>query len=215
MSDSTVQGGSLGTLSVSAFLGRLASGEPTPGGGSASALGGALGASLVSMVCNLSLGREKYAAFATEIEAIRAEAVALRVRLERGIDEDAAAYDGVMATYWLPRGTDDEKAVRTAAIQEATYQAALVPLALVQASARVIELAEQAVGKTNVNAASDLAVAAMLGSAGMDGAAANVETNLSTLKDEGRRSSLAVRLKAARDGKHAQASRVIAAAHPA
>jgi formiminotetrahydrofolate cyclodeaminase len=214
MSDSLVQGGSLGTLSVSAFLERLASGEPTPGGGSASALAGALGASLVSMVCNLTLGREKYAAFATEVEAIRAEAVALRGQLERGIDEDAAAYDGVMATYRLPRGTDDEKATRTAAVQEATYLAALVPLALAEASARVIELAEQAVGKTNVNAASDLAVAAMLGSAAMDGAAANVEVNLSTLKDEARRAALTARLKVACDGRLAQASRVIAASLP-
>jgi formiminotetrahydrofolate cyclodeaminase len=214
MSDHSVQRGHLGSLSVSAFLGHLASGEPTPGGGSASALGGALAASLVSMVCNLTLGRERYAEHAAVVETIRAEAVELRARLERGIDEDAAVYDGVMATYRLPRGTDAEKAARTAAIQEAAYQAALVPLALAEASARVIELAEQALGKTNQNAASDLAVAAMLASAAMDGAAANVDVNLSTLKDEQRRTALTARLRAACDGRHAQAARVITAAHP-
>jgi formiminotetrahydrofolate cyclodeaminase len=213
MSDARIQEGSLGTLSVIQFLERLASGDPTPGGGSASALGGALGAALVSMVCNLTLGREKYAEFAGEVEAIRTEATALLASLQGGIDDDAAAYATVMTAYRLPRDTDAEKAARSAAIQETTFQAALVPLGLVEASARVIDLAERALGKTNANAVSDLAVAALLGSAAVDGAAANVEINLSSLKDEQQRSELATRLAAARDGRAEQAARVVAGAH--
>ncbi|HZO26216.1 MAG TPA: cyclodeaminase/cyclohydrolase family protein [Chloroflexota bacterium] len=205
--------GGLATLRVEEFLGRLASGDPTPGGGSASALAGALGASLVSMVCNLTLGRERYASFEVDARALQAEADALRMRLQRGIDEDAAAYDGVMATYRLPRGSDEEKAARSAAIQKATQAAALVPLALAEAGATVIDLAERALGKTNPNAASDLAVAALLGVAALDGAAANVEINLVSLKDEPAKAEIADRLAKARNGRREQAARVVAQTH--
>src|SRR3954468_7096257 len=191
----------LASLSVDEFLRRLASGDPTPGGGAASSLGGALGAALVSMVCNLTVGRPRYAATDAEARAIRDEAGQLVDRLRRGIDEDAAVYDALMATYGLPRTTDEEKSARIAAIQEATYQAALVPLALAEASASVIDLAERALGKTNPHAVSDLAVAALFGVAGLDGAAANVEINVSALKDEGRIAELSERLTAARAGR--------------
>jgi methenyltetrahydrofolate cyclohydrolase len=201
--------GGLTALTVDEFLRQLASGEATPGGGAASSLAGALGAALVSMVCNLTIGRERYAATETEVRAIREEATALLDRLQRGIDEDAAAFDEVMAAYKLPRATDDEKATRSAAIQEATFRAALTPLALAEASAAVVELAERAIGKTNTNVASDLAVAAMLGVAGVDGCAANVEINLATLKDEGRKAELTTRLSAAQAGRRAQADRVV------
>ena len=120
--------GGLATLSVDEYLRRLASGDPTPGGGSASALAGALGAALVSMVCNLTIGRERYADFEADARQIQAESEALLERLQRGIDEDAAAYDGVMAAYRLPRGSDDERAARSTAIQEATHTAAVGPL---------------------------------------------------------------------------------------
>jgi formiminotetrahydrofolate cyclodeaminase len=203
---------SLTALTVDEFLARLASGDPTPGGGSASALAGALGASLVSMVCHLTVGREKYAAHDAEVREILARAGQLATRLRQGIDQDAEAYDRVMAAFRLPRATDEEKAVRQAAIQAATHAAALVPLSLAEASVQVIDEAERALGKTNPNAASDLAVAALLGVAALDGAAANVEINLSSLKDEGVRAELAERLAAARTGRREQAARVVAAA---
>ena len=203
----------LAALSVEEFLRRLSSGDPTPGGGAASALAGALGASLVSMVCNLTLGRERYADFEADARQIQSEADALRVRLQEGIDEDAAAYGRVIATYKLPRGTDGEKAARSDAIQVATVEAAEVPLGLVEASAQVIELAERALGKTNPNAASDLAVAALLGVAGLDGAAANVEINLSSLKDEAVKGQLADRLANARAGRREQAARIVERTH--
>jgi formiminotetrahydrofolate cyclodeaminase len=202
--------GGLAALTVDQFLRQLASGDPTPGGGAASALSGALGAALVSMVCNLTIGRERYAATEAEVLTIRDEATALLDTLQRGIDEDAAAFDDVMAAYKLPRATDDEKTSRSAAIQEATYRAAMTPLALAEASAAVVGLAERALGKTNTNVASDLAVAALLGVAGIDGCAANVEINLATLKDEGRKSELATRLAAAQAGRRAQADRIVA-----
>ncbi len=205
--------GGLAALSVEEFLRRLASGDPTPGGGSASALAGALGASLVSMVCNLTIGRERYAEFDAEARQLQAEADALRERLQRGIDEDAAAYGRVTAAYGLARASDADKAARSAAIQEATHGAALVPLSLVEASASVVELAEQALGKTNPNAASDLAVAALLGAAALDGAAANVEVNLSSLKDEEERSRIAERLANVRAGRREQAMRIVERTH--
>jgi formiminotetrahydrofolate cyclodeaminase len=209
MADGEPKAAGLAALTVDEFLRQLASGAPTPGGGAASALSGALGAALVSMVCNLTVGRERYAATEAEVRAILDEATRLLDRLQRGIDEDAAAFDDVMAAYRLPRGTDEEKAARTTEIQEATYRAALTPLALAEASAAVVELAERALGKTNTNVASDLAVAALLGVAGMDGAAANVEINLAALKDEGRKAELAGRLAKARSGRREQADRVV------
>jgi methenyltetrahydrofolate cyclohydrolase len=205
--------GELAALGVQEFLRRLASGDPTPGGGSASALAGALGASLVSMVCNLTLGRERYADFEAEAREMQAEADALRESLQQGIDQDAAAYGRVMTMYRLPRSTDDEKAARSEAIQEATHGAALVPLSLAEASASVIDLAERALGRTNPNAASDLAVAALLGVAALDGAAANVEVNLASLKDEQAKGEIAERLARARTGRREQAAGIVERVH--
>ena len=154
---------SLTELSVAEFLAQLASGAPTPGGGATAALAGALGAALVSMVCNLTVGRPRYVDSEAEVQGMLAEATTVLATLQEGIERDAAAYDALMAAFRLPRGSDAEKAVRSMAIQTATIDATIVPLELAEASARVIDLAEQAIGKTNPNAASDLAVAALLG----------------------------------------------------
>lgn len=196
-------------LTVAEFLAKLASGDPTPGGGAVAALAGALGAALVSMVCNLTVGRERYAATDAEARAILADATALLESLQAGIQRDATAYDTLMAAYRLPRSDDREKAARSEAIQTATVGATIVPLELAEASARVIDLAERAIGKTNPNAASDLAVAALLGVAAIESAAANVDINLKTLKDEAVKDDVSVRLQAARDGRDAQAKQVV------
>jgi formiminotetrahydrofolate cyclodeaminase len=137
----------------------------------------------------------------------------LRERIEQDIDRDAAAYGEVIAAYKLPRATDDEKSARSAAIQDATHVAALVPLSVVEASGSVIELAEQALGRTNPNAASDLAVAALLAAAAMDGAAANVEINLASLNDGEARSRIAQQLANARAGRREQAARIVEKTH--
>ena len=196
-------------LTVAEFVAKLASGDPTPGGGAVAALTGALGAALVSMVCNLTVGRERYADTETEVRAILAEASALVTTLQAGVQRDADAYDTLMAAFKLPRGDDQEKATRSDAIQTATAGATIVPLELAEASATVVDLAEQAIGKTNPTAASDLAVAALLGAAAVESAAANVEINLKTLKDEAVSGDTTARLAAARAGRDAQARRVV------
>jgi formiminotetrahydrofolate cyclodeaminase len=200
---------SLTDLSVAEFLAQLASGAPTPGGGATAALAGALGAALVSMVCNLTVGRPRYADTESEARSVLVEATTMLSVLQEGIERDAVAYDALMAAFKLPRESDREKAARTEAIQAATVGATIVPLELAEASARVVDLAEQAIGKTNPNAASDLAVAAMLGAAAIESAAANVEINLKTLTDEGLRANVAARLAAAREGREAQARQVV------
>jgi formiminotetrahydrofolate cyclodeaminase len=179
-----VTGSSLTALSIEQFLDRLASGDATPGGGSAASLAGALGAALVSMVCNLTAGRERFADVEEEVGAILAEAERARARLQAGVQADAAAYGGVMAAVGLPRGTELEKEARREAIQVAMKGATRVPLEIVEGCVAVLTLCEQAVRSTNPNAASDVVVAALLAAAGLEGAAANVETNLGSIKDE-------------------------------
>src|SRR5580693_9076067 len=96
--------------SIDQFLERLASGEPTPGGGSAAAIMGAMGAALVSMVCNVSIGKKGYEAVEPELRAVLAQSEALRLRLAAMVDEDVAAFDGLMAAYKLPKASDEDKA---------------------------------------------------------------------------------------------------------
>src|ERR671925_443302 len=114
---------------VQAFLDELASAAPTPGGGGAAALSGAMGAALVSMVCNLTIGKEKFAGVEAQMQEILSQSEALRTRLTGMIEEDVAAFDTVMAAYRLPKDNDEEKAARIAAIQQASKEATLVPLA--------------------------------------------------------------------------------------
>ena len=191
---------SLTALSVEQFLDRLASGDATPGGGSAASLAGALGAALVSMVCHLTAGRERFADVEEEVRAILAEAEGARARLQAGVRADAAAYGGVMAALGLPLGTDREKEARRQSIQEAMKEATRAPLEILEGCAAVLTLCERAVRPTNPNAASDVVVATLLAAAGLEGAAANVETNLGSIKDEEFVADARRRLAAARDG---------------
>lgn len=174
----------LTALSVEQFLERLASGDPTPGGGAAAALTGALAASLVSMVCYLTLGRDKYAAAEVEVRGILEQAEELRRRLTAAVQADAAAYDAVMAAYRLPRASDDQKSGRREQIQSATRAAAREPLEAATDCTAVLDLCAQAAPITNLNVGSDVIVAALLAGAGLEAAAANVEINLATIDDE-------------------------------
>ena len=169
---------------IQPFLDELAGGTPTPGGGSAAAAVGAMGAALVSMVCNLTLGKEKFTDVEAQIKDTLAQAEALRTELTQLIDEDAAAFNTVMAAFQLPKTTDEEKATRSQAIQTATQKATLTPLATARACAKVIELGQLVAEKGNPNAISDVGAGVVFAQAGLKAAALNVLINLPSIKDE-------------------------------
>ncbi len=171
-------------LTLREFLDRLASSAPTPGGGSAAALAGAQGAALVSMVCNLTIGKKKYAGVEAEMKDVLARSEALRAKLMDLVDRDAAAFDKVSAAYAMPKETEEQKAARRAAIQEALKGAEAVPMETVEACVDVVRLAIIAAEKGNVNVVSDAAVGGILGHAGAHSAADNVRINLNFIKDE-------------------------------
>lgn len=167
----------------STFLDDLASGRPTPGGGSAAALAGALGAALAAMVANLTAGRQRYVAVEPQMQGVLNEAEALRTRLIHLVAADAQAYEQVRAAYQLPKETADQQAERHAAIQAALQGASVTPLETMHACLSVLQLVEQAVTLGNPNAATDGAVGALLAQAGLRGAALNVRVNLGQIDD--------------------------------
>jgi formiminotetrahydrofolate cyclodeaminase len=169
--------------SIATFLDDLASEHPTPGGGGAAALSGAIGAALVSMVANLTIAKKNYEAVSEELEAVNAKATALRAELTRAIEEDVAAFNAVMSAYGLPRGTDEEKAKRTTAIQAALKDATQAPLRAVKACFEVIRLSAIAAKKGNFNVISDAGVAVLCANAGLRSAALNVFINAKAIKD--------------------------------
>lgn len=169
--------------SIQALLEELASSTPTPGGGSAAALAGAMGAALISMVCSLTVGRKRFAEVEDELRGVLEEAQTLQRQLAGLADADSQAFDQVMAAYRLPKATDEEQAARQVAIQAAFRQATQVPLETVTACAAVIGLAGQVVSKINPNALSDAGVATLVAEAGLRGAQLNVAINLVNIHD--------------------------------
>jgi glutamate formiminotransferase len=179
----TTPGERLGQLPLPEFLSRLAGPQATPGGGSVSALAGALAASLVAMVSGLTVGRKGFEEVSEPLAQIGAQGRTIAETLTQAIDDDAQAYNGVMAAFGLPKAGEGQKAVRTAAIQAAMKRAADVPLTVANACLQAAEFALTVLEKGNPNASSDAAVALLLALAGSDGAILNVATNLDSIKD--------------------------------
>jgi formiminotetrahydrofolate cyclodeaminase len=171
-------------LTVEAFVGRLASDQPVPGGGSAAAVAGSLAAALVAMVSALSKGREKYAQHADLHARVEPAGRALTDRFLALADEDAAAYAGFRTAMKLPRETAAEQESRAAAIRQAARAASQAPFRIVEACEQVVVLAETLAGRSNRSAASDLEVACLLAVAAARSAAANVYINLPAIGDE-------------------------------
>lgn len=169
---------------IQQFLDELASKSATPGGGSAAAVMGAMGAALVGMVCNLTVGKKNYEAVDAEMADVLARADALRAQSMDMIRADVEAFDRVMAAYALPRETEEDKAARSAAIQEALKAATEVPLACARLCVDIIDLSQIAAEKGNRNVVSDAGVAVMAAHAALKSAALNVYVNAKGLKDE-------------------------------
>ncbi|MGP2528141.1 cyclodeaminase/cyclohydrolase family protein [Acidaminococcus sp. LBK-2] len=170
-------------LTVEGFINETASSSPAPGGGSIAALNAASSAALITMVANLTLGKEKYAAVEEDMKEVAAKAGALKDDFLALIDEDSNAFNKIMAAFKLPKDTDEAKKARSAAIQEATKGAALVPFKVGQKANELFALAEEVITKGNQNAITDGAVAAMNARAAVRGAFLNVKINLGSIKD--------------------------------
>ena len=166
------------------FLAALASSAPAPGGGGGAAMAGAMAAALASMVCNLTIGKEKFAQQEPEVKELLDEAEEVRQSLLALVEDDAAVFNSFMACYKLPKATEAEKAARTAAIRSAAKQAAEVPLAIARASYRALMLAERLVCIGNPGVITDGACSAILARAALRCAEYNVRINLGLTKDE-------------------------------
>lgn len=168
---------------VADFLDALASSEPTPGGGSTAALAGALAAGLVSMVCQLTIGKRRFRDVEAALQEILAQAEALRQRMGELMERDAAAYTSVMGAYRLPNHTPEEQQHRQSVMQKALEEATLVPLEIAEGCAQILELALPAAELGNPWAVSDAGAAALLAEAALYAALLNVHINLRNQQD--------------------------------
>lgn len=170
--------------SVKEFVEATASNEPVPGGGSIAALAASIAAALAEMVANLTIGKKKYVEVEEEMKGISEKLASCRQVLLEYIDKDAQSFDGVMKAFGMPKDTDEEKAARSAAIQEAMKDAAAVPLAVAKSTFDLMDPIMAVVVRGNANAVTDGAVSAMMARTAVLGALYNVKINLSSINDQ-------------------------------
>ena len=176
--------GPLASMKIKSFLSELASSSPAPGGGSVAALSGALGAALTSMVCNLTIGKEKYFKVQDEIKDVLQKSEEIRKNLMDLIDKDTDAFNEVMKAFKMPKVTEEEKKIRSKSIQEGYKTAAKVPLETARFCEKILDLAVIVAEKGNENSITDSAVSALMAKAGVESAILNVKINIGSIKDE-------------------------------
>lgn len=166
---------------LKSFLDELASSSPAPGGGSVAALAGALGAALTSMVCNLTIGKKKYSAVEGEMREVLGQAEGLREQFTELVERDTAAFNKVMESFALPKESEAQRALRSAAIREATKEATMIPLEVMKHCIDGLALAQIVAARGNGNSVSDAGVSALMFHAACESAALNVRINLASL----------------------------------
>ncbi|MBP8717794.1 MAG: cyclodeaminase/cyclohydrolase family protein [Candidatus Atribacteria bacterium] len=169
---------------IKTFLDSLASESATPGGGSVAALTGAMSAALISMVSNLTVGKEKYRHLENDIKLLLQKSESLRAKLEELMEKDVEVFNQLMAIMKLPRNNEEEKKIRNQKMQIALIEAAKVPLEVARKSKELIDICQEIADKGNKNAISDAGVAVILAEAAFDSAIINVKINLNMIKDE-------------------------------
>ena len=174
----------LADLKVTEFVDLLASDAPAPGGGSAAALEGAIGAALTAMVCGLTKGKKKFAEFNDLAVEAEVKALALKDRFVDVMDRDTEAFNVVSAAFGMPKETDEEKAARSAAIQKGLEGCTATPFEMMEIALETLELTDSILGKSNDSAASDLGVSALSLRAAVQGAWLNVLINIGSLKNK-------------------------------
>lgn len=188
-------------LTVKDFLNKVAGSDPVPGGGSIAALNGAIAAALAAMVANLTIGKKNYADCEELMKQIAERAAGLKEEFVADVDRDSEAYDRVFACFKMPKATDEEKAARSAAIQEATKFAAQVPMEVARRAYGLMDTIAQVARKGNQNAVTDACVAMMAARSAVLAALMNVRINLGSLKDK----EFALAMQAEADGLEQQA----------
>ena len=171
-------------LTIKEFINKVISNDPVPGGGSVSALNGALAGALAAMVANLTIGRKKYAEVNDIMVELSSRFEKLSLRLIEDVDRDSDAYNRVFAAFKMPKDTDEEKQVRSEAIQRETKYAAQVPMEVARAVYEVLPMIDTVAQKGNSNAVTDACVSMMCARTAILGALLNVRINLTSIKDE-------------------------------
>ncbi|MEF9983377.1 MAG: cyclodeaminase/cyclohydrolase family protein [Oscillospiraceae bacterium] len=171
-------------MKIADFADLLSSASPAPGGGSAAALEGAIGASLTAMVASLTIGKKKYAEYDELAQETLKTAIALKNKFIDVIDRDTEAFNGMSAVFAMPKETESEKSARQDAMQSALKNCTKTPFEMMELSLATLELTSSIVGKSNKSASSDLGVSALSIKAAVQGAWLNILINIGGIKDE-------------------------------